>query len=261
MLAVKCGATLKVLEGSSTDPNMKSGHCGGFVTPMHTGANSGAVGCGYYGPAPSTPSVLPYVIATATTGAAFFAELHTIRNRSQYAGLVDGANQYIASVVMRSGEIPYILAGKNDTTSWPLDTIAYVTEGVLAQSLHFPHSTGRLTAQFHTTVEYLLRGQTMEGYWGMLGSSDQMRSPRVASLLCWAAEQEREQLEAATAAAPSRYRAAVSRFVSYLVDGGGGEPAGYGIRDNVVTTGMAGLAVADAIRYGVTYSAAPPSSN
>ena len=48
-------------------------------------------------------------------------------------------------------------------------------------------------------------------------------------------------------------RAAVAKYLHYLL-GPGGQPQGeYGLMRNMITHGMVGLAVADAIQFGVTF--------
>jgi hypothetical protein len=97
-----------VLEGSNTPPPGKNGTCSGFISPPSAGMDAGAVGCGYYS---HRPSVDPYTIATGTTGAAFFSELFTITGKAEYAAVVNGSIEYLARVLLPSGEIPYILDG------------------------------------------------------------------------------------------------------------------------------------------------------
>lgn len=149
-------------------------------------ADKGAVGCGYYLKHLST---LPYVIATGTTGGAFFAELANLTAdaaaRSALLSDAEAAMQWTAGVVMPSGEIPYILDGKTDTKTWPLDTIAYVTEGIVGLDAYSPDARAELAKGFESTVNYLVDTQLKDGSWGALRSADQQRSPRVLTLLSW----------------------------------------------------------------------------
>jgi hypothetical protein len=75
--------------------------------------SAGAIGCGYYGKHLST---LPYVIATGTTGGAFFVELANVTKSTAEASALRAeaaaAMAWVAGVVMPSGEIPYILDGR-----------------------------------------------------------------------------------------------------------------------------------------------------
>ena len=95
-------------------------------------STTGSVGCGYYacknrtnedcsrvpGPAElNCPSVHPYTIATGTAGAAFFSELYAITKNESYARVAAAAVAYEASVVLSTGEVPYILDGVNCSTS------------------------------------------------------------------------------------------------------------------------------------------------
>ena len=153
---------------------------------IKTGKDKGAIGCGYYAKHLST---LPYVIATGTTGGAFFAEL---ANRTVDAADREGlfadahaAMLWTAGVVLPSGEIPYILDGKSDTKTWPLDTIAYVTEGIVGLDAYYPAARADLAKNFESTVKYLVATQLANGSWGKLRSADQQRSARVLTLLSW----------------------------------------------------------------------------
>jgi hypothetical protein len=55
---------------------------------------------------------------------------------------------------------------------WPLDTIAYCTEGIAGVAAHFPSTSAWMVQQFKPTVDYLLNNQGCEGFWGKLPSSD-----------------------------------------------------------------------------------------
>ena len=263
-----------VLEGSLVPPYNKKGTVASFIN-----AHTGSVGCGYYKatnrteencaniPGPSSlncPSVHPYTIATGTTGGAFFAQLYAITGNVTYANVAYNAMQYDASVVLRdsTGEVPYILDGTNCTTldsttnqecqsvggPWPFDTISYVVEGLAAASLHLPKSmvnTTKWMEQWKPTVDFLLKEQNNEGFWGVLGSGDLMRSPRCLTLLSWWVK----------TVDTSSYRDtpvhdAIDKYLVYLMKKVDPE---YGLKLNTITTGMVGLAVSDALSFGSTF--------
>jgi hypothetical protein len=264
-----------VLEGSSVAPYNKKG----TVTTFMPAEFDGAVGCGYYKSTNRTsencvnvpgaswancPSTHPYTIATATTGGAFFAELYKITGNYTYATVAARAMDYDASVVLRhsTGEVPYILDGANCTTAfpgtrdcksvggpWPFDTVSYVAEGVAAVALHLPPSGAiertNLVRQWRPTVDFILKEQNVDGFWGQLGKGDLMRSPRCLTLLNWWVH----------AVDTPTYRdqpahEAIERYLTYVIKHASPE---YGLRDNTMTTGMVGLAVADSIRFGSTF--------
>jgi hypothetical protein len=264
-----------VLEGSSSAPFNKKGSVMTFI-PADFG---GAVGCGYYESTNRTsencanvpgaswancPSTHPYTIATATTGGAFFAELYKITGNRTYATVAARAMDYDASVVLResTGEVPYILDGANCTTAfprtpdcksvggpWPFDTVSYVAEGVAAVALHLPPSglveRATLVQQWKPTVDFLLKEQNADGFWGKLGGGDLMRSPRCLTLLNWWIH----------AVDTPTYKDkpvhdAIDKYLAYVMKHASPE---YGLRDNTMTIGMAGLTVADSIRFGSTY--------
>ena len=263
-----------VLEGSDTVPVDKKGRVDSFVNP------NGAIGCGYYHctnrtsdncaaiPGPDNmacPSRSPYVIATGTTGAAFFAELFGLTGNKTYATVAKNSVDFAASLVLTNGEIPYVLDGANCSIAgcidiktgtnitgvvprggWPYDTISYVTEGVVALALNMPSEQPNLVKQWKPTVDFLLATQNADGYWGEGRPSDLMRSPRVLTLLSWWL----------TAVETPTYKdkpteLAVARYLDFLrIEGIG---LGYGVCHNTITTGMAGIAVADSIQLGVSY--------
>eukprot|EP00035_Acanthoeca_spectabilis_P032390 m.18560 g.18560 ORF g.18560 m.18560 type:complete len:465 (+) comp5331_c0_seq2:97-1491(+) len=258
-----------VLGGSTAAPVEKKGVVAGFVDP------NGAVGCGYYAcssrtsedcekiPGPSgynCPSRSPYTIATGTTGGAFFGELFGITQSERHGQVATNSIDYLKSVTLDSGEIPYILDGANCSTAecsgilpsvggpWPYDTMSYATEGIAAVALRFPDRRESLIRQWKPSVDFLLRTQNSDGYWGKLGGSDLMRSPRCLTLLSWwlSAVETKSYHDIPT-------RDAVSRYLNYVTTRGSGA---YGIMSNTITTGMAGLAIADAVAFGVTYSSA-----
>eukprot|EP00040_Diaphanoeca_grandis_P041405 m.262910 g.262910 ORF g.262910 m.262910 type:complete len:434 (-) comp47655_c0_seq1:30-1331(-) len=263
-----------VLEGSSTAPVNKKGFVETFVN-----TTTGAVGCGYYGctdrtsedcdrvagPAGlSCPSRSPYTIATGTTGGAFFAELYAITKNETYASIANNAMDYEVSVMLASGEVPYILDGANCTSKstekecsgvgvWPFDTLAYVTEGLAAVALHLANSSAakqqmlkkHMIKQWKPSVDYLLRTQNAHGYWGTLGSGDQMRSPRVLTMLSWWVW----AVDTPTYT-DKPVHAAIDAYLTFL-QGTGAQ--GYGLMDNTITTGMVGVAVADAIVFGASF--------
>lgn len=174
-----------VREGNR-DPLVGRGAAAPHGWVIKSGKDQGAIGCGYYAKHLST---LPYVIATGTTGGAFFAELANLTanatERSALLSEAEAAMRWTASVVLPSGEIPYILDGKTNTKEWPLDTIAYVTEGVVGVDSYFADVRAELTNGFESTVRYLVATQQADGSWGALRSADQQRSPRVLTLLSW----------------------------------------------------------------------------
>ena len=272
-----------MLEGSSVAPANKKGTSTGFI------ASTGAVGCGYYACTKRTsddcsqvaplesnlqcPSHSPYTIATGTTGGAFFAELYSLTRNRTYADVAKAALEYEAGVTLSTGEVPYILDGINCSSiapnqcmgepdargvggPWTYDTISYVTEAIAAVAIGFPQDERPDLRRWKSTVDFLVHTQGRAGYWGTLrrptdpsdSHGDIFRSPRCLTLLSWwltAIETPTYKDEPV--------RQAIRKYLIYLL-GKGGSPRGeYGMMSNMVTHGMVGLAVADAIHFGVTF--------
>ena len=244
-----------VTEGSNTAP---PGRAANQTAPNGFVDKAGAVGCGYYGKAPvgiDHVSLDPYTIATGTTGAAFAAEYYdalapTDPVRAGAASVAAGAVSWICNTVMPNGQIPYILDGTTaPMTQWPLDTISYVTEGVIAFDMFLGKTHPSVHAAnakcFGRTADWLVETQNADGSWGTLGTSDQQRSPRVATLLSWYASLQ------ADGGGNNKYAAAVQKYIAFLLDPA--NSAKYGVKDVPNTSGFVGIAVADMLKFGVSF--------
>ena len=211
----------------------------------------GSVGCGYYAGHLST---CPYVIATATTGAAYMSEYSNLVGStspaaaSKAVAVVEDAVKYMGSLVSPdNGTVPYqIDCQQPDWHNWPLDTISYVTEGVIGAALHVPRLRSAIINTFRPTAEWLVTSQGDDGAWGHSGA-DRQRSPRVSSLLALFIA---DALEAKSTPDP-RYLASLRRYVAFLVKEGAG--GGYGLEDVLTTSGFVGLALLEMLDFGVTF--------
>ena len=110
----------------------------------------------------------------------------------------------------------------------------------------------KMVTEWRPTVDYLLRTQGPDGFWGALKSADLQRSPRVVSLLSWwtnATSQTRPGYVDAPATE------AADRYVAFLVAQGVSHSAGneYGVGSATITSGMAGIAVADWLSLGASF--------
>ena len=115
--------------------------------------------------------------------------------------------------------------------------------------MHFPSTDEKMVRQFKSTVDYLLQTQESPGYWGKLGSGDLERSPRVLSLLSW-------WLNATThpGYVDQPTSDAADLYVTYLVSHGVSRPGDrYGVGMQTITSGMAGIAVAEWLSFGASF--------
>ena len=248
--------------GGCTTAGCGAARRGAKPAPGFVNASAGgALGCGYY---KGHLSECPYVIATATTGAAFAAELLNIEGGptatptgARCAAMVGDAVRYMASLVSAdNGTVPYVIdCEAADWASWPLDTLSYVTEGLVAAHLHGAAALRPLMdGAFNATAEWLLANQNQQGFWGSTAhAADLQRSPRVATLLTLRAQPAgpaAAAVAAATSTADPRLVAALVRYVRFLVASGDGE---YGVKDILNTSGFVGLALIDMLRFGATF--------
>ena len=228
-----------VLRGTVRDPQ-DLGREATTTWLIREGADKGALGCGYY---LGHLSVKPYTVSTATTGGAFFAALHGLTGRPEYAAVARGAVAWLLRVRKPDGEIPYILDGET-SADWPLDTLTYAAEAFVAADVYLEDPAVRdlLRRELRPTVEWLLARQNPDGSWGEARSADQQRSPRVATLLAWFYR---------NAGRDERVRTAVGKYAAFLLDPKNADA--YGLKTLVRTTGFAGLSVAEILLAGSTY--------
>ena len=129
-----------------------------------------------------------------------------------------------------------------------------------------------LLAQLRVSLQRVARDVasriTTEDCWGEWGSTDQMRAPRVATLLQW-----HERASANGEFPPdSAVRSALSHFVAFVTSDRArfqnatgscsvAHGGGFCLMDNTITTGMVGLAVADLLSFNSTYAWSLPRAN
>lgn len=228
-----------VTQGCKKDPQNKGRKvCDGWV--IEQGPDKGALGCGYYRGKLSTE---PYTISTATTGGAFFSELHAITKDPAPKAVATGAVRWLLKIRKPDGEIPYTLAGKTLDT-WPLDTMSYCTEAFVAADKHLgDEKLSKLMArELEPSVQWLVKGQNADGSWGKLRSADQQRSPRCLTLLTWYYNDVKPDAKVAQA---------VRKYCGYLLVPANSKA--YGVKSLVRTTGFVGLAIAEVLEPGSTF--------
>lgn len=207
---------------------------------IREGPDAGALGCGYYNGHLSTA---PYTIATAVNGGAFMALLYSLTGEERLRHTAAGAVRWILSQRLPDGRLPYILDGKFDS-SWPLDTITYCAEALVAVPTHVDDATLRAEVGegVKPVVEWLLQTQNEDGSWGVARSADQQRSPGVVTLLAWYYR---------NVEADERVGEAIRKYCRFLLDPTRSQE--YGIKSLVRTTGFVGLVLAELLEAGITF--------
>ncbi len=227
--------------GCSKDPQGR-GRATTTTWLIDKGKDRGALGCGYYRGHLSTA---PYIISTAICRSEFFCLLQSINNDPELTPIVEGAVRWILAQRLPSGEIPYIIDGIDPKRyHWPLDTMTYCSEGLVAAYLHQDDSQLRrhIAKQVKPSVEWLVRTQNENGSWGEMGSQDQQRSPGCVTLLAWYYR---------TIDADPRVARSIRKYCRFLLDPANQGP--YGYKRLVRTTGFIGLVLAELLKQGVTF--------
>jgi hypothetical protein len=228
-----------VHSGCRVDPqNQKRQASTGWV--LRDGKDRGALGCGYYNGHLSTA---PYTIATAVNGGAFMSTLYALTGEAQYRDTAVGAVRWLLANRLPDGQLPYLLDGTR-STEWPLDTITYGTEALVAVPTHVndPALEAEIGRGITPIVEWLLQKQNPDGPWGVARSQDQQRSPGVVTLLAWYYR---------NVVPEPRVAKAIRAYCLYLLDPA--NSAAYGVKDLVRTTGFVGLTVAELLEPGTTF--------
>ena len=227
--------------GCREDPQGRGrGGTSGWLTAK--GKDRGALGCGYYRGHLSTA---PYIISTAVNAAAFHSLLYSINQDPELTHIVAGAVRWILAQRQPNGELPYIIDNRPPSFQWPLNTMTYCTEGLIAAYLHLddPALRREIASGVEPCVEWLLSAQRKNGSWGEMASHDQQRSPGVTTLLAWYYRNVN---------ADPRIAKAIRQYCRFLLN-----PVNqkvYGMNRLVRTTSFIGLVLADLLSPEVTFA-------
>jgi hypothetical protein len=210
----------------------------------------GSLGDGYYKGSLNRPS---YTIATATTGGAFFAEMHALLGgggggagggRTDFGEMAGAASAWLVRHVQANGTIPYYI--------WPptnvpheYQCISYSAEAIVDADLRGLLDPAKVDVlgPAKRMVGYLLAQQTAAGELldpAVASVGEQQRSPRAMSVLQW---------YAAKTGDPAA-RAALGKYAAFLQRHAFGA---YGVNRYALVTGFVGLGLADLIRPWVTF--------
>jgi hypothetical protein len=227
--------------GSKEDPQGQGrGAASSWI--IQDGKDKGALGCGYY---QGHVSSAPYIISTAVTEVEFLSLFQSINHDSKLTPIIEGGVHWLLAQRLPTGDFPYIIDGKNpDQKSWPLDTMTYVSEALIAAYLYQDNPDLRrdITTTLKGSVEWLLKTQNENGCWGKMKSPDQERSPGCVTLLDWYYR---------TIEADPRIAASIRKYCRFLL-----VPANqqaYGYKRLYRTTGFIGLVLANLLKPNVTF--------
>ena len=204
---------------------------------ISSGPDAGALGCGYLSDELSTS---PYTVSTSTTGASFYSGFALLSGNDDYAEIARNAARYVISLREPDGEIPYILHGERHE-NWPLDTLTYAAEGIVAVALRQPAVADEFASGTLPSVKWALGRQNADGTWGELRSEDQKRSQGIVNLLVWHYERSGDPA----------VREAILKNIRYVLDPA--NAARFGMKELPRNTGFTGLAMAEVLEPGITY--------
>ena len=230
--------------------------------------STGAIGDGWVDGQLTTK---PYTCSTATTGAGSMGALAAVlrgaadcdgrlTNCSKEADIAQTVSFKAASFLMASVSSTGTVTGYN----WNGDVenrssmggVAYIVDGMVqADIIGFTSKHPAAAEAMRLMALDVAHQITDKGCWGVWGSTDQMRSSRVATILQW---HER------TFKSDPVVTAALARFVDFITsDRSLFNPAtgscaeqhgGFCLLNNTITTGMVGLAVADLLLFNSTFA-------
>eukprot|EP01051_Picozoa_sp_SAG22_P015920 SAG22_NODE_2155_length_2920_cov_51.291741_3_plen_199_part_00 len=130
----------------------------------------------------------PYTIATATTGAAFFAEMFALTKNETYKAVATGAVDWLLKNRGPNGANIYVFDNKGPGSLADIltETTTYPTEGFISADRHIPGAGGPLQA-LASTVRWVISMQAQNGSLGVPMTPGGERATRIVSLLQWAA--------------------------------------------------------------------------
>ena len=225
--------------GCQSDPQNKNrGGSPGWI--IQQGADQGAIGCGYYR---GQLSLAPYTIATSVTGAAFFSVWSQLTGHAVYLEIAEKATDWLLRNRRSDGEMPYILHNRLHQ-EWPLDTMSYVSDGIIAVYSHSSDVEFRkeIVTSMQRSLQWILNRQTKQGIWGKMRSEDQQRSQGILNLLVW---------YYAEISPNARVLRAIRDNYSYFLNSE--NATAFGVKELPITTGFVGLGIAEVLQPGITY--------
>jgi hypothetical protein len=225
--------------GCKNDPQNKNrGGSPGWI--IEQGADQGAIGCGYYR---GQLSLAPYTIATSVTGAAFFSLWYQLTGDAVYQEISEKATTWLLRNRRPDGEMPYILHDRRHS-EWPLDTMSYLSDGVIAVYLHSQNAEIKkeIVRSAQRSLQWILNRQTDQGIWGKMRSEDQQRSQGILNLLVWYYSEISPN---------ARVLQAIRDNYGYFLQPE--KAAAFGVKELPITTGFVGLGIAEVLQPGITY--------
>ena len=200
----------------------------------------GSLGDGYYMGSLNLPS---YTIATATTGGAFFAEMHALTGREDFGAMAGAASAWLVKHIQANGTIPYYIYPPT-TVPHEYQCISYSAEAIVDADLRgLLDPTLDVFGPAKRMVKYLISQQQPSGELldpSVASFGEQQRSPRAMSVLQWYVSRTGD----------SAAEAALERYTNFLQKSAFG---GYGVNQYALVTGFVGLGLADLIQPWSTF--------
>jgi len=227
------------IEGCLNDPQrLGRKPCDGWI--IKSGKEKGAMGVGYYRGKLHTKA---YLSSTATTGAAFFAQIYDLTGNKEYKKVSLGASKFMLDIITDEGIIPPTppdvwLAEK------PLHKINYATEGWLNTYKYAADEEFKkyMEQKVKPTVVWSVENQNADGSWGQSRSPDQVRSQGILTLLFWYYTEVEQCPEA---------RQAIVKYCEFLTNPVKAKE--HGIKELLRTTEFTALAVAEILKPGCSF--------
>lgn len=221
-----------ITEGTDRDP-MERGQDPSPGWVIDSGPDAGALGVGYRR---GKLERRPYTIATATAGAQACAALYDLSGQGEHRRTALAAANWLLKEFEETGDghIRYRIEGAIDPQHY-FQGIHYSLEGLLTAWLYLNDQPfrARLRAIAPSILEFVLRHQNEQGYWGTERAYDGQRSAFLAHYLNW---------HYANVSPDPRALAGAQRFAQYVLNPE--NSARYGMMNIINVTGFAGLVLA-----------------
>jgi hypothetical protein len=225
--------------GCKEDPQAQGrGGSPGWITM--TGPDRGAIGTGYY---KGKLATAPYTIATSVTGCGFFSALYGLTHDPASLEIAEAAGRWLLQKRAPDGHMPYTIENRIHE-EWPINTLSYVSDGLIGLYRRTPNESMKsaIAASINRNVNWLINQQNSQGLWGKMRSEDQQRSQGAINLMVlYYSDVSPEKLVLESIERNYRFFLTPENLQKF------------GIFELSISTGFAGLSIAEVLEPGITY--------
>jgi len=177
------------------------------------------------------------------TGSGFFSALYGLTRAPEDIRTAEAAGKWLLLQRAPDGHIPYTIENRIHE-EWPINTLSYVSDGLIGLYRRTPSTAMQeeIAASINRSINWLITQQNNQGLWGKMRSEDQQRSQGAINLMV---------LYYSSISPEKMVLESIRRNYSFFLKPG--NPAKFGLFELSISTGFAGLSIAEVLEPGITY--------